>query len=91
MIAVLGQHTAGAGELTKFVWVDTPHRQSRGEQGTDDTALVTTARLNANAETASGRILATSSAQPVVSLLTEKNRSSGSKVDLAQDNRRQGW
>src|SRR6516225_546647 len=45
---VLGQHAAGAGELTKLAWVDTSHRQSRREQGTDDSALVTTARLKAN-------------------------------------------
>src|SRR5215471_2105837 len=43
-----GQHAAGAGELTKLARVDTSHRQSRREQGTDDTALVTTARLKAN-------------------------------------------
>src|SRR5262249_4656145 len=45
---VLGQHAAGAGELTKLVRVDTSHRQPRCEQGTDDPALVTTARLKAN-------------------------------------------
>src|SRR5262245_5835328 len=45
---VLGQHAARAGELTKLVRVDTSHRQSRREQGTDDSALVTTARLQAN-------------------------------------------
>src|SRR5215813_1721218 len=45
---VLGQHAAGAGELTKLARVDTSHRQSRREQGTDDSALVTTARLKAN-------------------------------------------
>src|SRR5215831_809358 len=45
---VLGQHAAGAGELTKLARVDTSHRQPRCEQGTDDTALVTTARLKAN-------------------------------------------
>ena len=33
---VLGQHAAGAGELTKLVRVDTSHRQPRCEQGTDD-------------------------------------------------------
>src|SRR5262245_54200289 len=33
---------------TKLVRVDTSHRQSRREQGTDDSALVTTARLKAN-------------------------------------------
>ena len=33
---VLGQHTAGTGELTKFVRVDTSHRQTRREQGTND-------------------------------------------------------
>ncbi len=45
---VLGQHAAGAGELTKLVRVDTSHRQPRREQGTDDPALVTTARFKAN-------------------------------------------
>ena len=45
---VLGQHAAGAGELTKLARVDTSHRQPRREQGTDDSALVTTARLKAN-------------------------------------------
>src|SRR5438128_5936928 len=40
--------TPGAGELTKLVRVDTSHRHSRREQGTDDSALVTTARLKAN-------------------------------------------
>src|SRR5262249_27468772 len=45
---VLGQHAAGAGELTKLVRVDTSHRQPRCEQGTDDSALVSTARLKAN-------------------------------------------
>src|SRR5260370_18053281 len=45
---VLGQHAAGAGELTKLVRVDTSYRHSRREQGTDDSALVTTARLKAN-------------------------------------------
>src|SRR5262249_22595154 len=45
---VLAQHAAGAGELTKLVRVDTSHRQPRREQGTDDPALVTTARLKAN-------------------------------------------
>src|SRR5215831_10808835 len=45
---VLGQHAAGAGKLTKLVRVDTSHRQPRREQGTDDSALVTTARLKAN-------------------------------------------
>src|SRR5262249_61675171 len=34
--------------LTKLVRVDTSHRQPRREQGTDDPALVTTARLKAN-------------------------------------------
>jgi hypothetical protein len=33
---VLGQHAAGAGELTKLVRVDTSHRQPRREQGTDE-------------------------------------------------------
>src|SRR4029077_3068914 len=32
---IFGQHTAGAGELTELVRVDTSHRQSRREQGTD--------------------------------------------------------
>ena len=45
---VLGQDAAGAGELTKLVGVDTSHRQSGREQGTDDTTLVTAARLKAN-------------------------------------------
>src|SRR5262245_42454200 len=45
---ILSQDTAGAGELTKFVRVDTSHRQPRREQGTNDAALVTTARLKAN-------------------------------------------
>src|SRR5262249_43101579 len=45
---VLCQHAAGAGGLTKLVRVDTSHRQPRREQGTDDPALVTTARLKAN-------------------------------------------
>ena len=45
---VLGQDAAGAGELTKLVGVDTSHRQSGREQGTDDTTLVTAARLEAN-------------------------------------------
>jgi hypothetical protein len=44
----LSEHTPGTGELTKRVWIDTPHRQSRGEQGTDDAALVTAARLKAD-------------------------------------------
>src|SRR5262245_65370336 len=41
---------ASAGKLTKFVRVYTSHRQSRREQGTDDSALVTTARLQANCQ-----------------------------------------
>src|SRR5262249_1312990 len=45
---VLGQPAAGAGKLTKLAGVDTSPRQSRREQGTDDSALVTTARLKAN-------------------------------------------
>src|SRR6478672_2384147 len=45
---ILGQDTAGASELTKLVRVDASHRQSRREQGTNDAALVTTARLKAN-------------------------------------------
>ena len=45
---VLGQDAAGAGELTKLVRVDTSHRQSGREQGTDDATLVTAARLEAN-------------------------------------------
>ena len=45
---VLGQDAAGAGELTKLVRVDTSHRQSGREQGTDDATLVTAARLKAN-------------------------------------------
>jgi hypothetical protein len=45
---ILGQDTAGASELTKLVRVDASHRQSRREQGTNDAALVTTARLKTN-------------------------------------------
>ena len=45
---ILGQDTAGASELTKLVRVDASHRQSCREQGTNDAALVTTARLKAN-------------------------------------------
>jgi hypothetical protein len=45
---ILGQDTAGASELTKLVRVDASHRLSRREQGTNDAALVTTARLKAN-------------------------------------------
>jgi hypothetical protein len=45
---ILGQDTAGASELTKLVRVDASHRQSGRKQGTDDAALVTTARLKAN-------------------------------------------
>src|SRR5215831_13089309 len=75
---VLGQHAAGSGELTKLVRVDTSHRQPRCEQGTDDPALVTPLGSRPIAETVSGRNLATSSAQPAVSLLTEKNHPSGS-------------
>src|SRR5215813_12909455 len=47
-LPVVQAAAAGAGELTKLVRVDTSHRQSRREQGTDDSALVTTARLQAN-------------------------------------------
>ena len=43
---VFGQHATGAGELTKLAWVDTSHRQSRREQGTDDSALIAAARLD---------------------------------------------
>ena len=57
---VLGQHAAGAGELTKLVRVDTSHRQSGREQGTDDSALVTTARLQANCGDCERRNLTTS-------------------------------
>ena len=45
---ILGQDTAGASELTQLVRVDASHRQSRREQGTNDAALVTTARLKAD-------------------------------------------
>ena len=45
---VLSEHTTGTGELTKLVRIDTPHRQPRREQGTDDAALVTAARLKAD-------------------------------------------
>src|SRR5262249_8763875 len=45
---VLGSPAAGAAELRKMARVDTSHRQSRREQGTDDSALVTTAGLKAN-------------------------------------------
>src|SRR5262245_16482238 len=45
---ILGQDTAGASELTKLSRVDASHRLSRCEQGTDDAALVTTARLKSN-------------------------------------------
>jgi hypothetical protein len=72
---ILGQDTAGASELTKLVRVDASHRQSGREQGTDDAALVTTARPIA--ETASGPNLAINSAQPGVSLHTEKHTPSG--------------
>ena len=44
---ILGQDAAGAGELTKFVGVDASHRQARGQQGSDDAALVATTRLDA--------------------------------------------
>jgi len=37
---ILGQDAAGAGELAKFVGVDTSHRQARGQQGADHAALV---------------------------------------------------
>jgi hypothetical protein len=75
---VLGQHTAGAGELTKLVRVDTSHRQSRREQGTDDSALVTAARLNANCGDCERADPCDQLGPAGVSLLTEKNRSSGS-------------
>src|SRR5215468_338644 len=75
---VLGQHAAGAGELTKLVRVDTSHRQPRREQGTDDSALVTTARLKANRGDCERAQPCDHSAQPAVSLLTEKNHPSGS-------------
>ena len=42
---ILGQDTAGASKLTKLVRVDASHRLSRREHGTNDAALVTTARL----------------------------------------------
>ena len=61
---VLGQDAAGAGELTRLVRVDTSHRQSGREQGADDTTLEPPLGSRPIAETASGRNLATSSAQP---------------------------
>ena len=45
---ILGQDTAGTSELTKLVRVDASHRHSGRKQGTDDAALVITARLKAN-------------------------------------------
>ena len=44
---VLGQDAAGAGELAKFVGVDASHRQARGQQGSDDAALVAATRFDA--------------------------------------------
>src|SRR5262249_25473861 len=46
--SVLGQQAGGAAKRTKLVGVDTSPGQPRREQGTDDPALVTTARLKAN-------------------------------------------
>ena len=43
---VLGQHATRAGKLTKLVGVDPPHRQACREQGPDDAALVSAARLD---------------------------------------------
>ena len=45
---VLGQHATGTGELTKLVGVDPSHRQACDKQGSDDTALVAAARLDAD-------------------------------------------
>jgi hypothetical protein len=74
---ILGQDTAGASELTKLVRVDASHRQSRREQGTNDAALVTTARLKTNRSGANGRNLTINSTQPGASLHTEKHNPSG--------------
>lgn len=45
---ILGQDATGAGELTKFVGIDTSHRQTRGQQGTDDAAFIAAARFDAD-------------------------------------------
>lgn len=47
---VLGESAAGAGELTKPVRIDAPHRQAGAEQGAEDAALVTAARLEADGD-----------------------------------------
>src|SRR5260370_17982184 len=47
---VLGQHAAGAGELTKLVRVDTSHRHSHPEQSTDTSPPVPPARPKPNGE-----------------------------------------
>ena len=44
---ILGQDAAGAGELAKFVGIDASHRQARGQQGSDDAALVAATRFDA--------------------------------------------
>jgi len=45
---VLGQDAAGAGELAKFVGVDASYRQARGQQGSDDAALIAATRFDAD-------------------------------------------
>jgi hypothetical protein len=45
---ILGENAASAGELTKPVRIDAPHRQAGRQQGADDAAFVTAARLEAN-------------------------------------------
>ena len=69
---ILGQDAAGAGELTKFVGVDASHRQARGQQGSDDAALVTATRIDRP------RSRSTNWLQPAAVLSTEKHRPCGS-------------
>src|SRR5262249_11653842 len=42
---VLGQNTAGLSKLSQLEWIDLAHRHSSREQGSHDTTLVSTTRL----------------------------------------------
>jgi hypothetical protein len=75
---VLGQDATGAGELAKFVGVDASHRQARGQQGSDDAALVAATRFYAKRGNRQAAQPIDNWLQPAAVLSTEKHRPCGS-------------
>ena len=81
MSAWLGQDAAGAGELTKFVGVDASHRRARGQQDSDNAALVAATGLNAKCGNREA-------AQPVIKTFAAPSTANLSRLKVSEERTR---